>query len=107
MGRLVKHRQTIDTQNYNLEYGYNLAGQLTSEKYPSGKIVTNGYDANGRMTSVADPSRTYLSGMQYLGKGNAVRAATVAALFPCAICALLAAKNVVSLGVVGFESGPV
>jgi RHS repeat-associated protein len=77
MGRLVKHRQTIDTQQYNLEYGYNLAGQLTSEKYPSGKIVTNGYDANGRMATVADPTRTYLSALQYLGKGNAVSQMTL------------------------------
>jgi RHS repeat-associated protein len=29
------------------------------------------YDAVGRLATVADPSRTYLSGMQYLGKGNA------------------------------------
>jgi RHS repeat-associated protein len=72
MGRVVKHRQTIDTQQYNIEYGYNLAGQLTSEKYPSGKIVSTGYDANGRLATVADPSRTYLSGMQYLGKGNSM-----------------------------------
>ena len=72
MGRPVKHRQTIDTQAYNLEYGYNLAGQLTSEKYPSGKILTSSYDANGRMSGVADASRTYLSGLQYLGKGNSL-----------------------------------
>jgi YD repeat-containing protein len=77
MGRLKMHRQTIDTQQYNLEYGYNLVGQLTSEKYPSEKVVTTGYDANGRMMSVADPSRTYLSGMQYLGKGNSVSQMTL------------------------------
>jgi RHS repeat-associated protein len=72
MGRVVKHRQTIDTQQYNLEYGYNLAGQLLTEKYPSGKIVTNSYDANGRLATVADPQRTYLSSLQYLGKGNSL-----------------------------------
>ena len=42
---------------YALEYGYNLAGQLTSEKYPSGRIVTNSYDANGRLSGIADASR--------------------------------------------------
>ncbi len=67
----------IDAQQYNLEYGYNLAGQLITEKYPSGKIVTTSYDANGRLSGVADPSRTYLSGMQYLGKGNSVSQMTL------------------------------
>ena len=47
MGRVKNHRQYIGTQEYDLEYAYNLAGQLTSEKYPSGKIVTMAYDAKG------------------------------------------------------------
>lgn len=72
MGRLRKHRQWIDAQQYDLEYEYNLAGQMTSQKYPSGKVVTTGYDANGRLSSVADPARTYLSGAQYQGKGNSL-----------------------------------
>ncbi len=38
MGRVVNHRQSIGTQIYTLEYGYNLAGQLISEKYPSGRL---------------------------------------------------------------------
>ncbi|MBK7804471.1 MAG: RHS repeat protein [Chloracidobacterium sp.] len=74
MGRVSKHRQWIGTQQYDLEYGYNLAGQLTSEKYPSGKIVTMGYDAKGRMASVSDQSRTYLSGLVYAGKGGSISA---------------------------------
>ena len=72
MGRAVKHRQYIGLQTYALEYGYNLAGQLTSEKYPSGKIVTNSYDANGRLSGIADASRTYLSGLQYQGNGGSL-----------------------------------
>ena len=72
MGRVVKHRQNIGTQTYNLEYGYNLAGQLTSEKYPSGKIVNTNYDDNGRLSSIADQSRTYLNNLQYQGTGNSL-----------------------------------
>ena len=67
MGRLVKHRQWIGAEQYDLEYGYNLAGQLVSEKYPSGRVVTNSYDANGRLSGVADAQRTYISAMQYQG----------------------------------------
>ncbi|MBK9156404.1 MAG: RHS repeat protein [Chloracidobacterium sp.] len=72
MGRLRKHRQWINGQQYDLEYEYNLAGQLTSQKYPSGRIVANSYDANGRLSGVADAQRPYLSGMEYLGKGNSM-----------------------------------
>jgi RHS repeat-associated protein len=77
MGRLRKHRQWINGQEYDLEYDYNLAGQLTSQKYPSGKVVTNSYDASGRLSGISDPQRTYLSGMQYLGKGNSLSQMTL------------------------------
>jgi RHS repeat-associated protein len=77
MNRVAKHRQSIGGQNFNLEYGYNLAGQLTSEKYPSGKIVSTNYDASGRLANTADQGRTYLSGLQYASNGGAVSAMTL------------------------------
>ncbi len=61
MGRLVKHVQTIGDQSYQIEYAYNLGGQLTSEKYPSGRIVTTGYDSKGRLSTVSDAQRTFLA----------------------------------------------
>jgi len=72
MGRVAKHRQYIDTNEYAMEYGYNLAGQLTSEKYPSGKIVATSYDDNGRLAGIADQNRTYVSGLEYNGIGGAI-----------------------------------
>lgn len=72
MGGVRKHRQWIATQQYDLEYGYNLAGQLTSQKYPSGRTVAMNYDANGRPTTVSDANRSYVTGMQFLGKANSV-----------------------------------
>lgn len=72
MGQVKKHRQWIAGQQYDLEYVYNLAGQLTSEKYPSGRVVSMGSDANGRPTTIADMNRTYITGMQFQGKGNSV-----------------------------------
>ncbi len=77
MGRVKKHRQYIGTQEYPMEYGYNLAGQLTTQKYPSGRVVTNSFDANGRLAGVSDGSRTYLSGLQYEGKGGSVSQASL------------------------------
>jgi len=77
MGRARKHRQWIAGQQYDIEYTYNLAGQLTSEKYPSGRIISMGYDANGRMASISDENRTYLSGLQYQQIGGTVSALTL------------------------------
>lgn len=74
MGRAVKHRQSIGSQTYNLEYGYNLAGQLVSEKYPSGRIVSTAYDAKGRLSNISDANRTYLSNLQFQGKANSLSA---------------------------------
>ena len=76
MGRVVKHRQSINSQVYNLEYEYNLAGQLTSKKYPSGRIVSTSYDAKGRLSNIADAQRTYLSGLQFQGKANSLSSMT-------------------------------
>ncbi len=76
MGRITKHRQWIDGQQYDLEYDYNLAGQLISTTYPSGRKVTNSYDANGRLDAVADASRTYLSDLEFEGKGGSVSSMT-------------------------------
>lgn len=70
MGRVKAHRQTIGTQTYSLGYEYNLAGQLTKEIYPSGREVSVGYDAKGRLASIADQSRTYANGFQFQGKGT-------------------------------------
>ena len=68
----AKPARNLGTQKYDLEYGYNLAGQLISEKYPSGRIVTNSFDANGRLASIADASRTYLSGLQFQGNAGSL-----------------------------------
>jgi RHS repeat-associated protein len=65
MGQVVKQQNKIDGQSYQLEYGYNLLGQLVSEKYPSGRVVNIGYDNNGRFASVSDAQRTYLSSVSF------------------------------------------
>ncbi len=69
IGQVTKHVQTIGNQSYQLEYGYNLAGQLVSEKYPSGKIVNMTVDNFGRLQTVADAQRTYLSSVGFNNQG--------------------------------------
>jgi RHS repeat-associated protein len=77
MGRVAAHRQTIGSQTYNLEYGYNLAGKLTLQKYPSGKIVAMSYDTSGKLSGVTDQGRTYLSNLQYGSHGGALSQMTL------------------------------
>ena len=65
VGQVKRHRQTIGTNEYELEYGYNLAGQLVSEKYPSGKIINMTVDDFGVVQTVADSQRTYVNGVAF------------------------------------------
>ena len=62
--------QATTWQQYNLSATYNLAGQLTSETYPSSKIVNYAYDTVGRTTSFTgnlgdNVARNYATGMTY------------------------------------------
>lgn len=69
-GELVSHRQTIGWTTYTLGYSYTGLGQLASETYPSGRVVSNEYDGVGRMTGVRDATRQYASGMKYAAFGG-------------------------------------
>jgi RHS repeat-associated protein len=74
MGRVVTGTQTTDGQNYTTGYQYNLAGGMTSEIYPSGRVITTGYDSAGRLASVTgqksgEPNKTYSSQFTYTPHG--------------------------------------
>jgi len=76
MGRVSKQQQSIgangsiSAQTYTLEYAYNLAGQLISEKYPSGRRVAYRVDEAGRLSNVFGGGRTYASGFLFAGHGE-------------------------------------
>lgn len=65
MGRTRRQRQVVGANTYELRYGYNLAGGLVSEKYPSGRVVNYGYDDAGRLSSAGSGTTAYASGMTY------------------------------------------
>ena len=65
VGRLTQLSRVIKNTAYKITYGYNGANQLTSITYPSGRIVSPGYDATGRLTQIASGGTTYLSGLSY------------------------------------------
>jgi RHS repeat-associated protein len=71
-GRIASVDQIIDGTDYPISYTYNLADQLTSIKYPSGRTVTQNLDAVGRLSSIASAGITYLSGLSYNAAGGAL-----------------------------------
>src|SRR6266478_6151951 len=66
MGRVTKSRQTTATVSsppYDFTYAYDRAGNMISETYPSGKVVTMEYDRAARMAGVRNQgSSTYYAG---------------------------------------------
>src|SRR6185369_15316278 len=63
--RQVLDPQSTNARYYSMEYGYNLLGNMTFQKYPSGKIVSVDYDNDGRVAGVRN-------GTQYYAGGDAV-----------------------------------
>lgn len=45
-----------------MEYGYNLMGNMTFQKYPSGKIVSVDYDNDGRVAGIRNGTQYYAGG---------------------------------------------
>jgi RHS repeat-associated protein len=70
MGRVVKQQQSTLTSVYNLSYGYNLAGQLISETYPSNRVVSYKYDEGMRLSEVRDAGQIYANGYTYFAHGG-------------------------------------
>lgn len=69
MGRIINSRQTVDANSYTMSYSYNFGGALTSETYPSGRVVSLNYDAAARLASVTSGAQTYASQFTYGAQG--------------------------------------
>jgi RHS repeat-associated protein len=52
LGRRTNIAKTIGTVTYNLGYGYNLANQIASITYPSGRLISYNHDSYGRLASI-------------------------------------------------------
>jgi YD repeat-containing protein len=70
MGAISRQQQTVSGTTYTITYAYNMAGQMTSETYPSGRVVSYSYDGASLLSSVADASRTYVNGFAYAAHGG-------------------------------------
>ena len=63
LGRAISSTQTTDGTAYTIGYQYNRAGLLISETYPSGRVITTGYDGAGRIAGVKNQA----TGLYYAG----------------------------------------
>jgi RHS repeat-associated protein len=74
LGRPTGSQQVTSDETYTFSYGYNLAGALTSETYPSGRVVSTGYDGANRPSAVtgmlSTGQTTYTSGVTYAPHGG-------------------------------------
>ena len=74
LGRVKTGTQTTSAQSYTMSYGYDLAGNMSSETYPSGRVVTTSYDGAGRVGVVngqkaGEAAKTYASSFSYTAHG--------------------------------------
>lgn len=53
MGRIKNTIQEVDGQSYPMSYGYDFAGHIISQTYPSGRIVKNKFDQAARIKEIS------------------------------------------------------
>lgn len=80
LGRVKSSKQVTDGQTFTFpDYSYDLSGNLVSQTYPSGRVVTTQTDDIGRLSRVmssrlGQESKTYLSDLSYTAFGSVSRA---------------------------------
>jgi RHS repeat-associated protein len=70
LGRVKKSTQITDGQTYEMFYGYDRAGAMISQTYPSGRTVITGFDTAGRINALTgqktgEANKTYASAFNY------------------------------------------
>lgn len=70
LGRITQATKKIDNVNYAISYAYNLASELASITYPSGRVATQSYDTIGRLSTIASGGVNYASGFGYNAAGR-------------------------------------
>jgi RHS repeat-associated protein len=78
LGRLTytkNESSALSIYGYDLSYGYDMAGNVTSITYPNGQVATQGYDPAGNLVSVSD-WLGHTSTFTYDGDNNLLSEAT-------------------------------
>ena len=74
-GRVTSETRTVNAVDYVLAYAYDASGRLTGLTYPSGRTVTYGFDALGRVNQVTttkdSQAQVVIQNVQYHPFGGA------------------------------------
>ncbi len=74
-GNITSQTQVVSGNTYTLSYGYNADNQLNSITYPSGQVVTYGFDIVGNISDVSTTeggiTSDFATGIHYLPFGPA------------------------------------
>jgi RHS repeat-associated protein len=78
LGRVTASQQVTDGQTYSMSYAYDLIGNMTSQAYPTGRVVTQSFDSAGRVTNMSGQSsggtpKTYANSIGYTAHGAVER----------------------------------
>jgi len=77
MGRVTNNQQTVGDQTYALSYGYNVGDALTSETYPSGRVVSYAFDSAARLAQVSSGSTVYANQFDYSSPQGLLKSLTL------------------------------
>lgn len=74
LGRVTQSQQETAGQWYDFVYSYDRSGNLTSQTYPSGRLISTTYDLAGRASAVSgskpwESAKTYVSLIDYAAHG--------------------------------------
>ncbi len=61
LGRITQLSKVISGATYNVQYAYDLAGELMQITYPSGRAVAQTFDAIGRLNQIQSGGTNYLT----------------------------------------------
>jgi len=70
LGQKITEAQVIGATRFNSSYGYDLAGNITSQTYPSSLVITNIYNAAGQLIYVQQGTQAIVSGISYSPLGQ-------------------------------------
>lgn len=70
VGRVLHSTQTTEGTAFGMSYGYDLAGNLISETYPSGRVVVTALDVAGRVSDISSGAVHYASSFTYAAFGG-------------------------------------
>lgn len=74
LGRVESSAQMTDGQTYTMAYAYDRAGNVVSQTYPSGKVVTTQVDSAGRVAGVKNQATGgYYAGAAASDASNRIR----------------------------------